>query len=267
MQSRERQVPSTSPARASPRPEDSDFLPSVALAGVLCLVFICVSPLLVRGNDGRVPFHDCSALNSGRACSPTRKLRAFRLLFPSQPEATWRALQRSLGGRRWPDRAEGVRVSLVAVGLGEARNTLLCLLKRVLLSLGTERGSSLAARVQVPEDRSAYLPCGVRSERGARSVSIVYERAKLPPYSVTVTAQCSLDGSPLVTETTVQFWRNGTDQAGEDRLRSSTSRLAAEVLRSLCRSGRAPDESRAAARSLPVLFVKPEQYLEGGFVC
>ncbi|CAM4647093.1 unnamed protein product [Lepidochelys olivacea] len=266
MESRERQVPSASPEPVSLRPEDSDFLPSVRLAGILCLVFILVSLFLIYGNTGRVPFNHCRALRSSGVCSLDYKLSPFRLLFPNQPETTWRALQRSVSGLRWADHPEGFGVSLVAVGLGDVRNTLFCLSKWTLSLLATGQGLPPSVRVQILDSKSTQLPWGGYPETRTY-LSIIYEREKFAPYGMTVVIQRSFDGSPFATETTFALLTNSTDQAGENSLHNLTFSLASDILSSISRTGRVPDKLWATARSLPVLVMRPEPYLEGGFIC
>ncbi|XP_053863808.1 uncharacterized protein LOC128825373 [Malaclemys terrapin pileata] len=266
MESRERQVPSASSEPVSLRPEDSDFLPSVRLAGILCLVFILVSLFLVYGNPGQVPFNHCRALSSNGVCSLDYKLSPFRLLFPSQPETTWRALQRSVSDLRWADHPEGFGVSLVAVGLGEVRNTLFCLSKWTLSLLATGQGLPHSVRVQILDYKSTQLPWGGYPEAGTY-LSIIYEREKFAPYGMTVAIQRSFDGSPFATETTLALLMNSTVQAGENSLHNLTSSIVSDILNSIYRTGRVPNKLWATARSLPVLVIRPEPYLEGGFIC
>nr|XP_023961913.2 uncharacterized protein LOC112059672 [Chrysemys picta bellii] len=266
MESRERQVPSASSEPVSLRPEDSDFLPSVRLAGILCFVFILVSLFLVYGNPGQVPFNHCRALSSNGVCSLDYKLSPFRLLFPSQPETTWRALQRSVSDLRWADHPEGFGVSLVAVGLGEVRNTLFCLSKWTLSLLATGQGLPHSVRVQILDYKSTQLPWGGYPEAGTY-LSIIYEREKFAPYGMTVAIQRSFDGSPFATETTLALLMNSTVQAGENSLHNLTSSIVSDILNSIYRTGRVPNKLWATARSLPVLVIRPEPYLEGGFIC
>nr|XP_006123806.1 uncharacterized protein LOC102444294 isoform X1 [Pelodiscus sinensis] len=265
-ESRGSQVSSASSEPVSLRPEDSDFLSSVRLAGILCLVFILVSLFLIYGNTGRGPLDHCRALGCNGVCLLDKRLSPFCRLFPSQLETTWRALQSSVNGLRWADHPEGFGVSLVAVGLGDARNTLVCLSRWTLSLLATGKGLPHSVRVQVQDYKRIPPPWGEHPKTGLY-FSVIYEREKFAPYGMVVTIQRSFDGSPFATETTLALLTNTIGQAGENSLHNLTSRLVSDILSGIYHSGRVPDKLWVSARSLPVLAIRPEPYLEGGMVC
>ncbi|EMP34640.1 hypothetical protein UY3_08217 [Chelonia mydas] len=123
-----------------------------------------------------------------------------------------------------------------------------------------------SVRVQILDYKNTQLPWGGYPETRTY-LSIIYEREKFAPYGMTVAIQRSFDGSPFATETTFALLTNSTDQAGENSLHNLTSSLASDILSSVSRTGRVPDKLWATARSLPVLVMRPEPYLEGGFIC
>ncbi|XP_029470059.1 uncharacterized protein LOC115097977 [Rhinatrema bivittatum] len=250
-------------------PEESDFLSSVSLAVILLLVFISVSSVLVFADAHPLPVTTCWP---SAVCHRISSLARLRLLFPSQSETLWRMLELSLGNQwQLPDLPGGLRIPLAAVGLGESRNTVLCLSKNLISQL------SVADQILFPAVGSKLLDFspselywGPSAEVGSHllSVSVVGMRQGHAAYGINVALHHSLAAGPAVWRTMLGLSPSSVDTVEQSWLQNVTSSIVSLLLERVGKNKRVPEGLWVMGLGpLPVLSVEPEPALERVFFC
>lgn len=254
-----RRAPSPSSEMLLWDPQDSDCLPSVTLAVVLAIVFVLVSWFLLPcDKGGHVLLQDCWASRSNKSCPPVTCLRSLRLLFPNQPETTWRVLQQHIRGPPHRRHVDGAWI-LPMIGRGDSRNTVLCFLKGII-SLVTDGG---AIGIRFLEGSGAWLPWADFLGNGTSAIATteIYVGPSRVPYGMMVSLWRLTSGNQLGALLSLAWVLNVEEAAREEfLLHGLTPEAVSDFL------SRVPDEPMAQ-RNVPMILVRPEWHLEGGFLC
>lgn len=241
------------------QPQESDCLPSVFMAAFLALVFVSVSMVLLCHGTVHFSLRDLKALSLNTAHLPKEDFQSLHLLFPNQPESTWRTILRSVCKSHLEE-----PWILVGIGPGDASRTLLCFTK-MMLSLLTRQKS---IGVELLDSTSPWLPPMGSSENKTwliSSVKVLWGEQSLPR-GLVVTWQSLLDGKGEVAKNSFALLGDGVEQIREKfPLQRLIPSLISRIL-SLNHDGR-PKKVMIDHEDYLVLFIISEPYLKSGLVC
>ncbi|XP_053551701.1 uncharacterized protein LOC128642867 [Bombina bombina] len=239
--------------------EDSDFWPSVSLAGLLSLIFVLVAHVLVlAGGAPLIPF-------TGHGPSINSSHIHFQTLLPSQPAATWRALGMSL---QLSELVEQTPITtVIAVAKEDASRTLICF-SSSLMSLLTQQhqAQNLTKKLLHDETLKISISSSIARSSTAFYIMVVTQRNEQLPYGLILGPQHSVNRDEPLWKMTLSF-PEIKNIVSMDR---EASAIATEILQNLYKSERIPQtyiKKGTAGHSIPVLLIQADPYLENGFVC
>ncbi|OCT65266.1 hypothetical protein XELAEV_18041505mg [Xenopus laevis] len=228
--------------------ERSDFFPSVSLAGVLLIVFLLLIPVLFPSVH---PLGSHSILINGTFVH-------LHPLLTSQPLSTRRELQKIFRGIR----VEGVTV--IAIAQEDAFQTLVCF-SSFMISLLSHKSTTdnVTKRLQ-------HIDSGLQARNGARTpegfyISVITQEKRQAPFGTILGPRSPISGEGPQWEMTLTL----TQMDNKEMMHKEASFLARELLQILP-TGQVPlvfEKAKLWGKSLPVLQITANPYLESGFVC
>ncbi|OCT67002.1 uncharacterized protein LOC108698173 [Xenopus laevis] len=229
--------------------EQSDFLPSVSLAGVLLIVFLLLIPVL---------FPSVHPLGS-HSIPLNGTFVQLHPLLTSQPLSTRWTLQKIFRGFR----VEGVTV--IAIAQEDAVQTLVCF-SSYLISLLSHKNTTEHVTKRVRHTNSELQAMnGTRTPDGFY-VSVISQKKQQTPHGIILGPRSPKTGGGPQWKITLTL----TQMDNKQIMHEETSLLARELLQILQTKGQVPqafERSELWGKPLPVLWITANPYLESGYVC
>ncbi|KAG8447485.1 hypothetical protein GDO86_014834 [Hymenochirus boettgeri] len=235
------------PPTSSLETEDSDFFPSVALAGLLFLVFLLVIPVLFP------PHHSLK----NHSISINGTLVQLPPLLASQPQPTQWALHKIFRITN----AEGFTV--ITVAEDDALHTIVCF-SSYLLSLLSQKSSAsnVTKSLQYSKPRDFSWKSSRTEKTKGFYISVITQKSGQAPYGLIL-------GPEVFTGGIRKQWEmilTASQMDNRMSLYREASEISTEVLQNLLRKGQL-EQWELWVNQFPILQIAADPYLESGFVC
>ncbi|XP_078083695.1 uncharacterized protein LOC144503068 [Mustelus asterias] len=245
-------------AAANPISLESDFFASFKLATVLTLVFVAVTIILVSSNQSEpLPIHPDLTKFNGQD-SLIHKFRKLRVSFPSQTEDFWTTLE-NVFNHCLADPTATLECWFVGVGFEDSWNTMLCLAKiivKLLLVTDGDLAPNIMSRMldysHIFWSQSGLFP------RPGTCATVIAKSVRSQSCAVTLSLHSAT--SPTAAQMTLISVQSVNMQPTEEMFfENCTLRILHHLNHTAPTSTDIPNA--------PVVVVKPEDYLESGFLC
>ncbi|XP_041048776.1 uncharacterized protein LOC121280720 [Carcharodon carcharias] len=237
---------------------ESDLFFSLKLAAVLTLVFVAVTIILVSTNWSEPLLISPDLTKFNGHLSLNHKLHKLRVSFPSQSESFWRALE-NVFDRHLTDPTETLEHWLVGVGFEDSWSTMLCL-SRIILKLLLVTDGDLAPNIMskmLDYNHVLWSQPGL-SPRPSTCIIVIARSVRSQTCAITLNAHSAITPKAShMTLISVQPVNMGPKE--EMSFDNCTWRILHHLNQTAPTSTEIPNT--------PVVVVKPERYLESGFLC